>query len=73
MPTRRIAERCAALEAVKRLHAAGELDDHLRPRVEVGDSDEEDEVKVEERKTANAGTEGRQQYYRREVGSLAKA
>ena len=73
MLTRRIAERFAALEAVKQLHAAGELDDHLRPCTNTGDSDDEDDMKIEERKVAtNAGTETRQQYYRNEVGCLLK-
>lgn len=68
MPTRRIAEKSAALKGVKRLHEKGELDRHLKPVAkDEEDSDDEDEAKVQERKISHAGTEKRGQYYRNEV------
>lgn len=44
-PTRRLAEKSAALEAVKQLDQAGELDSYLRPiaKVDNSDSDEDEE------------------------------
>ena len=71
MPTRRITEKSAALEGVKKLHEAGGLNEHLKPVVkDILDSDEEDDVKVEESRINHAGTEKRGQYYPNEVGFL---
>ncbi len=68
MPTRRIADKSAALEGIKRLHEIGELDRHLKPVSKYeGDSDDEDEDKVEEKRLNHAGTERRGQYYHNEV------
>ena len=63
MPTRRIAEKSAALEVVKRLHQAGELDDLLRSIAREIDSDLEDEEKVAAKSVTHAGTERRNDYY----------
>ena len=68
MPTRRIADKSAALEAVKKLHEVGELNDHLLPVSKSDDSDTEDELKMEERKIKTAGTEKRSNYYPNKVG-----
>ena len=67
MPTRRIADKSAALEGVKQLHVAGELDHHLLPVSKSMDSDEEDVAKMEEKKKLNAGTEKRAHDYPNEV------
>ena len=48
---------------MKRLHQAGELDDHLRPLVRDDDSDVEDEEKMVAKSVPNAGTEKRNDYY----------
>ena len=70
MPTRRIAERSAALEAVKLLHIAKELDDHLKPFTKDEDSDLEDEVKMTEKQMPHAGTEKRHHYYPNRVSHV---
>lgn len=67
MPTRRIADKSAALEAIKKLHKVGELNDNLLPVSKSEDSDDEDEMKVEERKIKSAGTEKRSNYYENKV------
>ena len=66
MPTKRTAQKSAALEAVKRLHEAGELKDDLKPLDRSDfDSGEEDEMDCEEDK--HTGTERSSDYYRNEV------
>ena len=67
MPTRRIADKSAALEGVKLLHEAGELDHHLLPVSKSMDSDEEDVAKMEEKRKLNSGTEKRAHDYPNEV------
>ena len=62
-----MAEKSAALEAVKQLHQAGELDNHLRPLVRDDDSDLEDEEKMVAKSVANTGTEKRSDYYSNRV------
>ena len=70
MPTAHYAKKSAALRAVKILHEAGEMDNHLRPvsRKEEVDSDAEDEEKMKEKKANHSGTERRSQHYRNKVG-----
>ncbi len=63
MPTRRIAEKSAALEVVKHLHQAKELNDHLRIVSKETDSDLEDEEKVIAKGVAHSGTERKSNYY----------
>lgn len=63
MPTRQIAKKSAALEAVRLLHEAKELDDYLRPFTRNEDSDVEDEEKMAEKLIEHAGTEKRHNYY----------
>ncbi len=63
MPTRRIAEKSAALEVVKSLHQVGELDDLLRLVAKETDSDLEDEEKVAAKSVTHAGTERKNDYY----------
>ena len=67
MPTSRIADKSAALEGIKQLHKAGELDNHLVPISKSMDSDEEDVAKMEEKRKPNAGTEKRAHDYPNEV------
>ncbi|KAJ3287150.1 Dicer-like protein 1 [Borealophlyctis nickersoniae] len=55
-PTKREAKRIAAFEIVRKLHAARELDDRLRPMGIADDQAEEEEVE-EERVLAEDGTE----------------
>ncbi len=69
MPTRRIAEKSAALEVVKKLHQANELDDHLRIVTKEMDSDLEDEEKVVAKGVAHAGTERHSDYYPNRVST----
>lgn len=66
MPKARLAEKSAALEAIRVLHKAGELDEHLKPVTIDPDSDEEGEEGggVKEK---HAGTERRAKYYPDEV------
>ena len=47
MPTRHTAEMSAALESVKRLHAVGELNEHLLPVSKAVDSEGEEEGEEE--------------------------
>ena len=73
MPTRRIAEKSAALEAVKLLHEAKELDDYLKPFTkDDDDSDVEDEAKMAEKRIPNAGTEKRPHHYPNRVSHNIK-
>lgn len=68
MPTRRIAEKSAALEAVKQLHKANELNEHLLPFSKVVNSSDEDETTTtEEKKKKHAGTAKRSDYYPNKV------
>lgn len=65
-----LAKKAAALEVIKQLHIEGELDDHLKPIPhEDVDSDEEDEVKMTEKKKRQAGTQRKVMYYRNEVST----
>ena len=61
---RRIADKSAALAAIRELHKRGELDKHLKPVTKDPDS-EEDEEDMETEK--HAGTEKRAKYYSDEV------
>lgn len=66
MPTRRIAEKSAALEAIKLLHEAGELDEYLRPISRLTDlSDDEHlgEREIIDGRKKHAGTVKRSNYY----------
>ena len=66
MPTRRFADKSAALMAIRELHKRKELDEHLR--IVSKDLDSEDELGEAERaQTKHAGTGRRKQYYRNEV------
>lgn len=66
-----LARKAAALEAIKQLHIKGELDDHLKPISHKDvDSDEEDEVKMTEKKKRHAGTQRKVMYYRNEVSII---
>lgn len=71
IPSHKLARKSAALEAVKKLHEAGELDCYLKPishkRI---DSDEEDEEKMIEKRKTHAGTNRKVMYYRNEVNAL---
>ena len=62
----RLADKSAALEAIRELHNCGELDGHLRPVSRDPDSDE-DEDQDEEDRERQAGTERRAKYYPDEV------
>ena len=66
MPKSRIADKSAALQAIRELHGRGELDEHLKPVTRDPDSDGEDEEE-EGQKEKHAGTEKRAKYYRDEV------
>ena len=61
----RIADKSAALQAIRELHGRGELDEHLKPVTRDPDSDGEDGE--EGQKEKHAGTEKRAKYYRDEV------
>lgn len=60
---RRIADKSAALAAIRELHQRGELNEHLQPVTRDPDS-EEDEEEEEEK---HAGTEKKSKYYLNEV------
>lgn len=63
MPKRsRIADKSAALAAIRELHRRGELDEHLKPVTIDPDSDN-DEEEEEKAKDKHAGTERRAKYY----------
>lgn len=68
-PTKRLADKSAALCAVKQLDEAGELDQHLKPlsKDEDSDDDDDDEDLCEEKKKPHAGTERRTGHYRNMV------
>ena len=71
MPRKQWAEKAAALEAIRILHEAKELDDRLMPvtrRVGEEDEDDEDEGCRGER---DAGTQKRSQMYKKEASPLA--
>ena len=83
MPTRHTAEMSAALESIKRLHVAGELNEHLLPVSKAVDSEGEEgegeEEEEEEEFVARgshssdaSGTEKGAQEYPNEVGMPAK-
>lgn len=61
---RRIADKSAALAAIRELHQRGELNEHLQPVTRDPDSEEEEEEEGEEK---HAGTEKKSKYYRNEV------
>lgn len=63
-PSKKLADKSAALEAVKRLDQAGELDDRLKPIAKSDDSDTEDE---ESAKGTKVNTERKTSYYRNKV------
>ena len=65
-----MADKSAALEAVKELDLAGELDDDLCPIVRVLDSDDEEnkEEWKREKSRTHAGTERAHDYYLDMVG-----
>ena len=72
MPTKRIANKSAALEAIRQLHESGELNRHLLPVSKTlccsGDSEGEEEEKAAlERKIKHAGTARRYSYYPNKV------
>lgn len=72
MPTRRIAEKSAALETIKCLHKEGELNEHLLPianRVDCSD-DEAEPVAMQERKRKHVGTAKRSNYYPNQVREI---
>ena len=71
IPSHKLARKSAALEAVKKLHRAGELDCYLKPvPPKRCDSDEEDEERMSEKKKQHAGTNKRVLYYRNMVKTL---
>ena len=68
MPTRRIADKSAALMAIKTLHEHNELDEHLRIiSLDQEDSEEEPDNIEEAEQEDHAGTERRTQYYPNQV------
>ena len=72
MPTKRIADKSAALEAIKQLHKCGELNKYLLPclKKEYYSSDsegEEDPGVALERKKKHAGTARRSSLYLNKV------
>ena len=74
MPTKRIADKSAALEAVKKLHKCGELNKYLLPclKKEYYSSDsegDEDPDMALERKKKHAGTARRSSLYPNKVKS----
>ena len=73
VPSQTLARKLAALEAVKRLLEAGELNKHLKPISHAKiDSDEEDEEKMTEKKKAHAGTSKNVIYYKNVVSTCAR-
>ena len=71
MDTPKLAKRDAAVQAIRQLYEAKELDSHLAPSVGGGldyKFDEEDTELKEERKILDAGTNRRKQQYTIEVG-----
>lgn len=69
LPSVRVARKAATLEAVRLLHQAGELNDHLKPvEHKEEDSDEDDEHKMEIKRVPHAGKKRRVQYYLNQVG-----
>lgn len=69
MPTKKIADKSAALEAIKKLHEIGELDKHLLPLCKMADSSDNNEAVEggEEKRKKQVGTAKRSAYYRNEV------
>ena len=67
--SRRIADKSAALQAIRELHEQRELDEHLKPVTRDPDSEVEEEEEEEEGRgrDKHAGTEKRAKYYRDEV------
>ena len=62
----RIADKSAALQAIRVLHERNELDKHLKPVTIDPDSDNEEEER-ERGRDKHSGTEKRAKYYRDEV------
>ncbi len=67
LPTKRLADKSAALEAIRKLDEYGELDCHLKPIIKDDDSGDEDEELVEEKKKPHAGTERSINYFLNKV------
>ena len=65
--SRRIADKSAALQAIRELHEQRELDEHLKPVTRDPDSEAEEEEEEERGRDKHAGTERRAKYYRDEV------
>ena len=67
MPTRRIADKSAAVMVIKTLHEHKELDEHLRIISLDQDSEEEPDNAEEMEQEGHAGIENRKQYYPNQV------
>ena len=69
MPTKRIADKSAALEAIKELHKVGELNKRLLPISKAMDlsDDEGDESATLERRRKHEGTTKKANYYPNKV------
>lgn len=65
MPTKRIADKAAALEAIKRLHDVGELDKHLLPIAKMVDLSDDEDTKQE--RSRHEGTARKAHYYPNKV------
>lgn len=71
MPTKRIADKSAALEAIRKLHKLGELDERLLPTSKVMDlSDTEDDESAKLERRRHEGTAKRANYYPNKVPSI---
>ena len=66
-PSKRLADKSAALCVVRDLDEAGELDKHLKPVVREEDSGDEEDMR-EEKSRPHAGTQWANSYYRNKVG-----
>lgn len=70
MPRVNLARQSAAFAAIKDLHKAGELDEHLKPLSrDDEDSDDDNEEKKEAKKIKNAGTNRKITYYKNQVNT----
>jgi len=71
-PSKRLADKSAALRAVEELDRAGELDERLKPVVRSEDSEDEDEEddRKREKSRSHAGTERAHDCYRNEVSAF---
>lgn len=65
MPTKRIADKSAALEAIKKLHEVSELNEHLLPISKMVDLSDDEDTKQERRR--HEGTAKRADYYPNKV------